>query len=506
MPLLDRPVLLACAVAYLAAVLVVAAWAARRTRNAKDFFIAGQGVGLVVTGLATTTAAFSGFVFLGGPGLTYRLGTASFLICASTGFTAALLCWTVGKRLRLLAGVREVYTVPDAVLVRFASRRAAGLAAVAVVAGTVGYLGAQLLALGVVIESLFGTRDLLGAWSLPVAMALGTLVVLVYAVSGGMVAGVYTDVVQGAVMLAAAVTVFAYAMAAGGGPGGIARAIAESPAFGADFLDPMAGVPAAAGLGLFVVFAVGVLGQPHMLHKFYMLDDPAKLRWMPLVIAGSQTLCLLIWVGIGMAVPALVAGGGLAPLANPDQAAPTFLLERVPSPVAGLVFAGVLAAIMSTADSFVNVGAAALVRDLPRALGRPLADELGWGRRAVAGLAAASALFAWAYGDLVALLGTFAFGTFAAALAPTLAIGLAWRRVTAAAATASIATGLGSSLGLELLGRLPPESPLAALLPAGTVPSALALAASTVVLCAVTLAGRRRDPDLPADVAAALDL
>jgi Na+/proline symporter len=295
-------------------------------------------------------------------------------------------------------------------------------------------------------------------------------------------------------------------MAAGGGPAGIARAIAESPAFGTDFLDPVAGVPAAAGLGLFFVFAVGVLGQPHMLHKFYMLEDPAKLRWLPLVIAGSQTLCLLIWVGIGLAVPALVAGGELAPLANPDDAAPTFLLARLPSPVAGLVFAGVLAAIMSTADSFVNVGAAALVRDLPRALGRPLADELGWGRRAVAGLAVASAVFAWAYGDQVALLGTFAIGTFAAALAPTLAIGLAWRRVTAAAAIASIATGLALSLGLELLGRLPPASPLAGLLPPGTVPSAVALAASTVVLCAVTLAGRRRDPELPADVAAALDL
>lgn len=506
MPLLDRPVLLAAAVVYLAAVFLVAAWAARRTKDARDFFIAGQRLGLLVTGLATTTAAFSGFVFLGGPGLTYRIGTSAFLICASTGFTASLLCWTVGKRLRLLAGVREVYTVPDAVMARFGSRGAAALAAVAVVTGTVAYLGAQLLALGVLVESLLGTRELLGEWSLPAAMGLGMLVVLVYAVSGGMVAGVYTDVVQGAVMLAAAMAVFGYAMAAGGGPAGIARAIADSPAFGVDFLDPVAGVPAATGMGLFFVFAVGVLGQPHMLHKFYMLDDPAKLRWMPLVIAGSQTVCLLIWVGLGLAVPALVAGGEMAPLAHPDDAAPAFLLARVPAPVAGLVFAGVLAAIMSTADSFVNVGAAALVRDLPRALGRPLADELGWGRRAVALLALAAALFAWAYGDLVALLGTFAFGTFAAALAPTLAIGLAWRRVTARAAAASIATGLVGSIGLELLGRLPAGAPGAGLLPEGAVPSAVALAASTVVLCAVSLAGRRGDPELPADVAAALDL
>ena len=414
----------------------------------------------------------------------------------------------MGTRLRRLAGVREVYTVPDAVLARFGSRRAAGLAAVAVVAGTVGYLGAQLLALGVLVETLFGTRALLGDWSLPAAMGIGLLLVLVYAVSGGMLAGVYTDVVQGAVMLSAAAAVFVYAMAAGGGPAGIARAIADSPVFGPDFLDPLGGIPAATGLGLFFVFGVGVLGQPHMLHKFFMLDDPRKLRWLPLVIAGSQSLCLLIWVGIGLAVPALVAAGGMEALANPDDAAPAFLLARVPPAVGGLVFAGVLAAIMSTADSFVNVGAAALVRDLPRALGRPLADELGWGRRAVALLAVASALFAWAYGDLVALLGTFAFGTFAAALAPTLAIGFAWRRVTATAASASIVVGLAASLGLELLGRLAAGSPLAGLLPAGAVPSAIALAASTVVLCGVSIAGRDGDDGGgPApDVAAALDL
>jgi Na+/proline symporter len=323
-----------------------------------------------------------------------------------------------------------------------------------------------------------------------------------------MVAGVYTDVVQGAVMLAAAVTVFAYAMAAGGGPAGIARAVAESPAFGADFLDPLAGVPAATGLGLFFVFAVGVLGQPHMLHKFYMLDDPAKLRWMPLVIAGSQTVCLLIWIGIGLAVPALVAGGEMAPLANPDDAAPAFLLARVPAPVAGLVFAGVLAAIMSTADSFVNLGSAALVRDLPRALGRPLADELAWGRWAVVGIALAAAGVAYVYADLIALLGTFAFGTFAAALTPALAVGLNWKRVPAAAASASIATGLVLNLGLELLARQTAFPALRPPLAAGALPSAAALAASFTVLFAVTgwhRLRRRPAPALAADVAAVMD-
>ena len=65
---------------------------------------------------------------------------------------------------------------------------------------------------------------------------------------------------------------------------------------------PLGRAGAFTAFGFFFVFGIGVLGQPHMLHKFYMLDDPRKLRWLPLVIAASQSLCLLIWVGVGLAV------------------------------------------------------------------------------------------------------------------------------------------------------------------------------------------------------------
>ena len=63
-----------------------------------------------------------------------------------------------------------------------------------------------------------------------------------------------------------------------------------------------------------------------MLHKFYMIKDPRRLKWLPLVLGLSQVLCLLIWLGIGLAVPALVAQGRMAPLERADDAAPPFLL------------------------------------------------------------------------------------------------------------------------------------------------------------------------------------
>ncbi|MGH9379487.1 MAG: sodium:solute symporter family protein [Thermoanaerobaculia bacterium] len=482
MPLLNRPLLVASALAYLAAVVAIALWSARRTRDSRDFFIAGQRLGLLVTALATASAAFSGFVFLGGPGLTYRLGAGSFFICVSVGFTPALLCWTVGRQLRELADDGEIYTIPDAFLRRYDSRLASGLAAGAVLIGTVGYLGAQLLALGLIVSALIDAPGLFGDAGPLVALGLGLAVVLFYSAIGGMVAGVYTDVLQGGLMMAGAVAVFATAWRRVGGWERATEALAGSPEFGARFLDPL-GIEPATALGFFVVFAVGTLGQPHMLHKFYMLRDPGRLKWMPLALGGAQSLCLLIWIGLGLAVPALVATGQMQPLTDPDLATPTFLLHFTPDLLAGLAFAAVLAAIMSTADSFLNIGAAALVRDLPRAFGRPpLTRELAWGRVATVGLGLAAAAVAWGYGDLIALLGTFAFGTFAAALAPALAVGLNWPRVDARAAIASLTTGLVLNLGLELWSR----STLPPILPAGVLPSAVALSASFVVLFLAT--------------------
>jgi Na+/proline symporter len=154
-----------------------------------------------------------------------------------------------------------------------------------------------------------------------------------------------------------------------------------------------------------------------------------------------------------------------------------------------------------------NIGAAVLVRDLPRALGRQVGDEMLWGRVATLGVSLAAAGLAFVYGDLIALLGTFSFGTFGAALAPTLAVGLNWKRVNAAAATASIVTGTLLNLTLEFLERQTffpslPKPPL----PPGALPTAVSLAASFTVLLAVSWwTGRRSAPSLPEDVSAVME-
>jgi Na+/proline symporter len=316
-------------------------------------------------------------------------------------------------------------------------------------------------------------------FDLPRAQAIwiGAAVVIAYSATGGMLAGMYTDLFQGAVMAVASLLVFARVLDVGEGLSGISRTILATDA---PWLGPWGHLTPLAALSFFFVFAVGTLGQPHVLHKFYMLRDPKQLRWYPLLMTGAMLVTLLLFVGIGMAVKAEVSGGTLPALDSPDEATPGFVLRHAPALLAGLVMSGVAAAIMSTVNSFLNLAAAAVARDLPRAALVP-ARELMLGRAATLAVGAVGAALAAGSASLVAFLGIFGFGLFATTLVPTLALGLLWNGATRAGALASMATGLACTLVLGSWPRLTGTG-----LPAGVDASGVALVLSMLVFLAVS--------------------
>lgn len=475
LPPLAQPLIVAVALAYFAAVAAIGVWATRRTRTAHDFFVAGQGIGLWPLAIAAMAATLSGFAFIGGPGLVYKVGLGAVFIVLPLSLTNAMSAWVLAKRMRLLAEVREMVTVPDAIGARYGSRLAQGLSAVAILIAIVGYMATNILALGLVVDAIFGIGLGWGIWA-------GTLITLAYSASGGILAGVYTDVFQGSLMALASVLVFLYVLDVGGGMGGISRTILPAdPAF----LAPWGKLTPLAALSLFFVFGFGSLGQPHVVHKFYMLKDPRRLKWYPLILTVALAVTLLLYVGVGLAVKALVVRGQLPPLALADDATPTFLLRFTPLLLSALVFSGVAAAIMSTVNSFMSVGAAAITHDLPVAFGTRVANELRWGRVATVALSLVAALVAQKSGLLVAFLGIFGWGLFASTLVPALAIGLNWEGATRAGAIASIATGIGVTLLLETLAYARVFT-----FPAGVSASAVSLVAALLVFFVVSWATR----------------
>ena len=486
LPNAARPAVVAVGVIYFAVIVGISVWAARRTRTARDFFVAGNGIGLVALTVASVSVSVSGFAFIGGPGFIYAVGLGAMYIVLPAAVTNVMGAWVLAKRMRLLGEARNLITVPDAIGARYRSPAAQGLAAIAMLVGIVGYMATNALAMGVVINSIFGVGLGWGIW-------IGMGVTLAYSVSGGILAGIYNDVFQGTLMAIASVLVFLFVLGFGGGLGEISRTIlAQDPTF----LGPWGKLTPLAALSFFFVFSMGSLGQPQAVHKYYMLRDPLQLKWYPLLKTLGLVLVLLLYFSVGVGVKAFVLSGRLSPLASPDQATPSLLLNATPIILAALVFSGIAAATMSAANSFINIGAAIVSHDLPVAFGRRVKNELRWGRAVTILIAVTAAITAQLSGTMVAFLGIFGWGLFASTLVPALAVGLNWRGATRQGAIASIVTGLVITLALETAAYLK-----AFRFPAGVTASAIAMVSSFLVFFVVSWLTRRDaesaiDPDV----------
>ena len=110
-------------------------------------------------------------------------------------------------------------------------------------------------------------------------------------------------------------------------------------------------------------------------------------------------------------------------------------------------------------------------------------------------IAVAAAVFALYTGDLVALLGAFGWGTFAAALVPVVAIGLNWKRATPLAANVAIITSLLINFGLKVTG---------VAMPFNIDVGAFSLAVSLTLFVGISYLSK--PPQLDPDVEAVMDL
>ncbi|MCH8204500.1 MAG: sodium/proline symporter [Candidatus Hydrogenedentes bacterium] len=480
---------------YMGSCVGIGVWALRKTKSTQDFFMAGRHLGVMVTAMAVFSSTLSGFGFVGGPGLVYRMGISSLwmIVCASIGY--CLSFYLLAKRIRLFAELRETVSLPDAVAARYNSEGTRFFTAVAILLGVFGYLGTQILAMARVLTQILGNID----WwpenwaALHVCMIISVAVLVFYCVTGGILASVYTDMIQGSVMIIAAVLVFFAAISAvdGGMIGTVTTIMKDDP----EAMSPWGTLGVLGCLSWYFLFALGGAGQPHVITKLMMNKKISDIKHiMPVTILG-YTVSALLWISIGLAMRALVLQGTHDPLAVADDAAPAFLQNYAHPLLAGIVFAGLFAAIMSTADGFLNIGAAAVVHDIPKALGlRALKNELFWARTVTLIIAIVSAILAYildSRGDLVALIGAFGWGTFAAALVPTVAIGFNWKRATSTAAITAIVASLAVNFGIKLFDIRVPYN-----IDGG----AIALIVSLTLFFTISLASKppKIDPDIEA--------
>jgi Na+/proline symporter len=187
------------------------------------------------------------------------------------------------------------------------------------------------------------------------------------------------------------------------------------------------------------------------------------------------------------------------PLSNPDLAAPTFLLKFTHPVLAGIVYGGLLAAIMSTASGFVNIGAACVARDIPAGFGITVKNQLAAGRWATVVIMIISTLVAFYAKMFVAILGAVGWGLFAGAIVPTLGLGLNWKRATREGAIAAMVYSVVFSVTVELLNRFNIWK-----MPHGIVSYSFSLLGAVVLFIVVSLLTKPRE--LETDIKAIMEI
>ncbi len=163
---------------------------ARMAKSASDYFIAGRSIPIWVFVLAATATSFSGWTFMGHPGLLYRDGFqyayASFyaITIPFTGVIFLKRQWILGKRFGYVTPgeMFSDYFKSDAIRV---------LTVVVALVFSIPYLGVQLRASGFLFNVLTN-----GMFSVEAGMWMLSAVVFIYVASGGLRAVAYVDTVQ----------------------------------------------------------------------------------------------------------------------------------------------------------------------------------------------------------------------------------------------------------------------------------------------------------------------
>jgi sodium/proline symporter len=276
-------------------------------------------------------------------------------------------------------------------------------------------------------------------------MILGAAVVVFYTFTGGFLAVVWTDVVQGLLMLVVAILLPLIGVIQLGGPVAFVERIAAA--------DPQLLTMNGGQTGRAFLFGVmlgglswgvGYLGQPHLLTRYMAIRDPAEVRHGR-TIAMTWVL-LAYW---GAAFIGLVGIGLLPGLEDAEQVMPLLAVSLLPAWFAGLAIAGGIAAMMSTADSQLLVATSALVEDVYARLLRPATDParlVPLSRIATLVLAGVALLLAFRNQQLIFDWVAYAWAGLGSSFGPPLLLALRWKRTTRAGVLAGMIGGMVSTV------------------------------------------------------------
>jgi len=446
---------------YMAIIIAMGLWYSRKANtNIEGYFLAKRKFGPWLTSLSAQASDMSGWLLMGLPGAAFFLGLGYAWIVIGL-FIGTWINWAlVAKRLRSYSEIaKNSITLPEFLSNRFHDNKRILLAVAAVISLLFFsvYVGAQLIVVGRVFNHIFGLN-------MTIMVIIGAAVVLSYTLIGGFLAVGITDVVQSLLMVAALTLVMVFGVAYAGGVSGVTESLRNFPNF-IDFFgfEGVVGLFSTAqqqgvadgvpqfGPGIQLTFlaiislmawGLGYFGMPHVLVRFMAINKLSNFR--------ESRIIAITWVFIGMfaALAIGLIGRAIFPgaFATTREAETVFILmsqEFFPPLFAGVVISGILAASMSSTDSYMLIVSSSVANDIYKGIVNKNASErtVMWIARVTMLLVTVIAIAVAMTGDTIFQVVAYAWAGLGASFGPIILFSLFWKRTTLPAALAGMLTG-----------------------------------------------------------------
>ena len=434
-------------IAYMAMMLLIGASYMKTGKSTEDYFLGGRKLGGWVVALSAQASDMSGWLLMGLPGSVYALGTGQMWIAVGL-FLGTVANWIIisGRLRRYTIVANNSLTLPAYFENRFHDKKRIllGISSVVIVIFFLVYTASAFASGGKLFSTVFGC-------SYHVSLTIGAVIILAYTFMGGFMAVCTTDFIQGMLMLVALVTVPVVAFALMGG--NVGSALEQTGVTAANFLNVMKNGEnnfSAVEIISQLAWGLGYCGMPHILVRFMAVKNQKELNkskgiaiiWVALSLAFAVVIGVL---GRAYLYPTILgADGGSTEIVFIEMIKQVFTVDiRLPI-VAGLFLCGILAAIMSTADSQLLVTASSMSEDIYKGIIKKDATEekvMKISRYTVLGVAVLAYLIAWDPNSSIMGLVSNAWAGLGAAFGPTVLMSLFWKRCNLPGAVVGIVSG-----------------------------------------------------------------
>lgn len=448
-------VIILCAfAAYMVMMIIIGAVSAKGTKNNEDYFLGGRNLGGWTAALSAQASDMSGWLLMGLPGSVYLAGTGEAWIAIGLLIGTILNWYIVSSRLRkytIVAG--NSLTIPSFFQNRYRDDKGIIkiVSAVIIAIFFTVYTASAFSSGAKLFATLFGTDENYSK-VYTIGLCIAAVVILVYTFMGGFKAVCYTDFIQGLLMLVAILFVPILAYLALTYNTSFSEALTTNgvtnPANYLSFFKNEDGsTTSAISVISNLAWGLGYFGMPHILIRFMAVKSDAEVK-------KSRTIAI-VWVVISLVASCaigLVARGYLTTALDTATSETAFIrvIQQFFSNnyvlvfIGGIFLCGILAAIMSTADSQLLVTASAVSEDMYKGAIKKDASEksaLNVGRIAVIVVSVIAFLIALNPKSSIMALVSDAWAGFGSAFGPVILLSLYWKRSTLAGAISGMATG-----------------------------------------------------------------